>query len=133
MDQETAPKQSVKEESGVDVIEEQVVAAQPKVELQPVSNKKKIVLISLIILVFLSISIYFFVINPGGSILNMFFNKKNTSSIQPTPTPLVTNTVDVSDPQIDKDIQALNIKVTSLDTDFSNIDDGLNDNPVDNE
>jgi hypothetical protein len=129
--EQNAAQPKIKDQEVQENIEEQVISAQPKVELQPASNKKQIIIISIVVFLLLGTGLYFIVLNPGANVLNMFFSKNSIKNNQPIPTPVADNTVDVSDPQIDKDIQALNNKITSLDTDFSNIDYGLNDASVD--
>ncbi|MFA5933115.1 MAG: hypothetical protein WCV81_02500 [Microgenomates group bacterium] len=118
MDKESATEKKSEDEA----IEEQIVSAQPTAELNFNSNKNKTLIVGLIILIIIGAAYYLLAINPG--ILSVFNAKPSQESVVPSPT--VTETV-ISDPQIDKDIQALNNKLSNLDTDFNFIDNGLSD------
>ncbi len=114
----------------------QVPAPQPTVTPPSSPDNKPVVFIVIIImLIFLGAFYYFLVsrernqfrVTPGGSSQN---NSQTQVTVSPTLTPTVT-VMNSSDTQLDRDIQAINDKVSGLATDVNNVDQGLNDKPID--
>jgi hypothetical protein len=122
--QDTIPPQPVGQPQGA-VIEEKS------------SNKKPLIIILILtLLIITGLAFYYFQVMNKKNSDEVASN--NATQINPdpvvtsvlTPTPTILN-YDDSDPQLDKDIQAINNKMNNLTTDLNNVNSSLNDQPID--